>query len=277
MSELAPAKVNLCLYLGPLRGDGRHELVSVMQSIDLADHLELRDHDGEGDEVRCPGVDGPNLAAKAIAAFRELTGWEGPPQLLEIDKRIPIAAGLAGGSADAAAALRLIARRSGLGSDAQLLAIATSLGADVPGQLRPGRVLARGAGELLTPLPDPSPFGLLVLQSDVGLSTAAVYAEADRQGLPRSTDELAAQLAALDPAAPLPINDLEPAAIALEPTIGIALVRALDAGATHAMVSGSGPTVIGFFPTAERAAAAAHRLSVSGVAATAATPTRHSF
>lgn len=108
MRELAPAKVNVCLYLGPARPDGYHELLSVMQSITLADTLELRDNDGDADEVRCRAVAGPNLAAAAIAAFRESTGWDGPPQLLEIAKQIPVAAGLGGGSADAAATLRLL-------------------------------------------------------------------------------------------------------------------------------------------------------------------------
>ena len=109
MRELAPAKINLCLYVGPLRSDGYHELVSVMQAIDLADELELTDSDATADDVRCPDVEGPNLAASALAAFREHTGWDGPPQLLQIEKRIPVAAGLGGGSADAAATLRLLA------------------------------------------------------------------------------------------------------------------------------------------------------------------------
>ena len=85
MRELAPAKVNLNLYLGPLRADGRHELVSVMQSITLCDELELAD--GERDEVLCAGVEGPNLAASALTAFREATGWDGPGQRIEIVKR----------------------------------------------------------------------------------------------------------------------------------------------------------------------------------------------
>ena len=112
VKELAPAKINLSLHLGPLRRDGRHELLSVMQSITLADRLELED--AEREEVLCAGVEGPNLAAAAIAAFRAASGWDGPPQRLLIDKRIPVAAGLGGGSADAAAALRMLARRSGI-------------------------------------------------------------------------------------------------------------------------------------------------------------------
>jgi 4-diphosphocytidyl-2-C-methyl-D-erythritol kinase len=272
LTELAPAKINVCLYVGPIRADGRHELVSVMQSVDLADRLTLCDHDGPADEVRCPGVAGPNLAATALAAFRTATGWDGPPQLLCIEKRVPVAAGMGGGSADAAAALRLASRRSGLGNADELQRIAASLGADVPSQLRPGRVLARGAGERLTVLADGPPCGLLVLRSDGGLSTAAVYAEADRLGLCRSLAELDAIAATLDGADPEPVNDLQVAAISLDPTIEQRLARATDAGAGRAWVTGSGPTVIGLFGDYEQAAAAASRLTRSGIDAQASIP-----
>lgn len=255
-TELAPAKINLCLYLGPVRpADGRHELVSVMQSLSLADRLTLSDRPDPRDEVRCPGVDGPNICAAALAAFRAATGWDGPGQLLEIEKHVPVAAGMGGGSGDAAATLRLMFARAGLVDDALELELATLLGADVPGQLRPGRVLATGAGERVRRLPDPDPpFGVLVLPSRAQLSTAAVYAQADRMGLGRS----AAELAALDPLGrPEHVNDLEPAARALEPSIDAALALARRLGAHTAMVSGSGPTVIGLFPTPAAASAAA--------------------
>src|SRR5271167_4308485 len=109
---LAPAKVNLGLFLGPIRAeDSRHELVTVMQSISLADELTLEPAAAGAvkDELICPAVAGPpeeNLAAAALRAFRSRTGWDGPPVRLAIVKRIPVAAGLAGGSADAAATLR---------------------------------------------------------------------------------------------------------------------------------------------------------------------------
>jgi 4-diphosphocytidyl-2-C-methyl-D-erythritol kinase len=268
--ELAPAKLNLCLYLGPLRADGYHELVSVMQSIDLADELELRDHEGPHDEVRCPGVAGPNLADRAIAAFRALTAWDGPPQLLEIDKRIPVAAGLGGGSADAAATLRLLARRSNRGSEAELQQIAVELGADVPSQLQPGRWLAQGVGERLTKLPEVPPLGFAILPSKAKLSTPAVFAEADRLGLPRGAAELEELLMALDPNNPEPVNDLTPAARSLEPTIDKAIERISGEGAAYAFVAGSGPTVVGLFPTLQDARAAVRRLDRSGVEAWAA-------
>ncbi|HZU40711.1 MAG TPA: 4-(cytidine 5'-diphospho)-2-C-methyl-D-erythritol kinase, partial [Solirubrobacteraceae bacterium] len=99
---LAPAKVNLCLYLGPTRADGRHELVTVFQALDLADDLTMRTLVRGSDSIVCPGVEGENLAARALTELRA-RGWDGPPVEITIDKHIPIAGGMAGGSADAAA------------------------------------------------------------------------------------------------------------------------------------------------------------------------------
>jgi len=266
--DLAPAKVNLCLYLGPRRPDGYHEILSVFQSISLYDELELIDHDGPTDEVRCPGVEGPNLAGRAIALFREATGWAGPPQLLLVAKRIPVAAGLGGGSADAAAALRLLVQRSGLRPD--LHALATWLGADVPSQLEPGRWLVEGIGERLTRLPEPDPCGIVILPADAQLSTAAVYAKADELGLGRTREELGRLRAALDPMRPDPVNDLAPAARALEPTIDAAIER------FPGLVSGSGPTVFAVFPTLQHAQNAADELAAAGVPAFACAPVHNS-
>ena len=266
MRERAPAKINLCLLVGPPRADGRHELLSVVAAVTLFDELSIED--GERDEVICPGVEGPNLAAEALRAFRAATGWDGPPQRIEISKRIPVAAGMGGGSADAAAALRLLARRSGLRDARALGAIAAALGSDVPAALAPGRVLIRGGGEIVEPLAATAPFGVLVLPSRARLSTAAVYAEADRIGRLRS----AAELADADPLAAVGTNDLEAAARALEPSIGDALARARAAGAGTAMVCGSGPTVIGLFDGPAAAEAAAAALRAAGVEALAAAP-----
>jgi 4-diphosphocytidyl-2-C-methyl-D-erythritol kinase len=275
---LAPAKINLGLFLGPLRlEDGRHELATVMQSISLADELRLAPapSGAGGDEILCPGVPGSpseNLAARALRAFRVATGWDAPPQRLSILKRIPVAAGLGGGSADAAAALRLAEHASGLGDQRLLHELATELGADVPAQLAPGRWLASGAGERLQALPDPSrPLGVLVLALATQLSTGAVYAEADVLGLERDRRELEdlgnRLRIGLELGAPLPSasellhNDLQPAAVSLRPEIAAALRGVGDAGAQQALVSGSGPTVIGLFAhanalgRAERAAA----------------------
>ena len=150
--ELAPGKVNLCLFLGPARADGLHELVSLLEPVTLADELELAPTPATRDEVSCPGVEGPNLAAEALASFRAAASWDGPPVRVTIDKRIPVAAGMGGGSSDAAATLRLAARAAGRGADL-LPAIAPRLGADVPALLDPGPVLVTGAGEHVEPLP----------------------------------------------------------------------------------------------------------------------------
>lgn len=264
LRALAPAKINLGLFIGPTRADGRHEVASVMQSISLADELTLElapEH--SRDEVICPDIKGPpehNLAAVALQAFRKATGWQAPPLRLSIVKRIPIAAGLGGGSADAAATLRLAMKASGLGDNALALKLAGQLGADVPAQVTPGRWLASGAGEHLAPLPDPNPsFGVLLLPADQGLSTAAVYSQADRLGLPRERSALQSLTHAIHealdfgvalPAHELLINDLQPAAVSLYPPIAKTLTAAWNAGADVAMLSGSGPTVLGLFARA---------------------------
>jgi 4-diphosphocytidyl-2-C-methyl-D-erythritol kinase len=275
MRERAPGKINLCLFIGPTRpADGRHELVSVMQSLTLADDLVLARAEGAADEVVCAGVEGPNLAAGALAGFRAATGWEAPPQRLEITKRVPVMAGMGGGSGDAAAALRLAARASQVGDEPLLQRLGATLGADVPAQVRPGRALATGAGEHVRRLPDGAPFGVLVLPGAQPLSTAAVYGEADRLGLPRDADDLAQALADVDEAlatgGDLPlellVNDLEAAALSLQPAIADSLGQARAAGADHAMVSGSGPTVLGLFfgPHGLRRARAAATLVLAG-------------
>jgi 4-diphosphocytidyl-2-C-methyl-D-erythritol kinase len=203
------------------------------------------------EEVVCPGVEGENLAARALARFREATGWDGPPQRLTIVKRIPVAAGMGGGSADAAAALRLAAHAAG-GADPGLLhELAAGLGGDVPSLLDPGRVLMTGAGEHVARLPDPEPFGLVILPSAATLSTPAVYGEFDRLGGARSAEELAAREAeALAGDAP-PVNDLQAAALSLCPAIDLF---------PGAMVSGSGPTVFALFDSTGAARDAAATL-----------------
>lgn len=261
--ELAPAKINVCLLLGPVRpSDGRHELVSVMQAVDLADDVRVLPAAGPHDEVICAGVQGPNLALAAVEAFRARTGWDGPPLRLEIAKRIPVAAGMAGGSADAAAALRIASAAARIQDDDLLREIAAELGADVPAQVRPGRWLATGAGERVEPLPAPAPYGVLVLPGDGPLATPEVFREADRLGLARDAAALAdglrqvrARAAELPP--DLVVNELEPAARSLRPSITAALRQAREAGADLALVSGSGPTVLGLFRDPAGAARAA--------------------
>lgn len=258
----APAKLNLCLYLGPRRDDGLHDLCSLFEPLALGDPIEVRG--AERDEVICPGVEGDNLAARALAALRE-RGWEGPRLRIEIEKRIPVAAGLGGGSADAAAVLRLAA-----GEVAELEAIAAELGADVPSQLTPALALVRGVGERVERLPDPAPHAVVLLPGGGGLGTAEVFAEADRLGLGRDAvelDELAERLRAVAGAGASPLsypellaNDLEPAARSLRPEIGGALDALRAGGARHVLLTGSGPTAFGLFESVAAAHLAADEL-----------------
>ena len=259
----APAKLNLCLYVGPTREDGLHGIASIFEPLELADELRVSDAEGTADEVICAEVGGPNLVEKALGAMRE-QGWRSPPLRVEIEKRIPVAAGLGGGSADSAAVLRLA--RGELGG---LRAVAASVGADVPSQLQPRPCVVTGAGEVVEPIPPPAEHGVVLIPQTMGLTTADVYAEADRLGQNRGDAELESirrklRDAVIEGASPLSypehlVNDLQAAAISLRPEIEDALSALAGAGAEHAMVTGSGPTAFGLFATraaADEAAAA---------------------
>ncbi|MDE3132470.1 MAG: 4-(cytidine 5'-diphospho)-2-C-methyl-D-erythritol kinase [Acidobacteriota bacterium] len=282
LRALAPAKVNLSLFLGGTRPeDGRHRLVTVFESLSLADTLELELIEGAGDEVVCPGVEGENLAARALAGLRA-RGWDGPRVRITIAKRIPVAAGMAGGSADAAATLRL-AMAVAPGRAEEIDQIAAELGADVPSQLLPGVALGTGAGEIVEHFAPLAEHAFVVLPSELQLATPDVFREADRLGLPRSDQELdvlyGELVATLAPDAGLParllVNDLEAAAVSLCPWCGEALAAMRAAGAEHALVSGSGPTVVGIWwglGAVGRAFAAAQELRLRYPLALAAEP-----
>jgi 4-diphosphocytidyl-2-C-methyl-D-erythritol kinase len=284
----AYAKVNLCLWLGGPRADGRHELVTLFQSVTLTDWLAIESLPaGQDDRVVCEGVSGPNLVAGALAGLRA-AGWRAPALRVTIDKRIPVAAGMGGGSADAAAMLRCAPSVAPVAPEV-VTEIAARLGADVPGQLDPGASIGTGAGEIVAPVVDLGEHSVLALPQPASLSTAAVYGEADRLGLWRRPEELAALRAELEqalrdggsPAGTLParltVNDLAPAARSLCPAIDDGLELARDAGADLALVCGSGPTVIGVFwgeGCAARAALAAERVRSRFPGAVAADPVR---
>ena len=265
ITERAYAKVNLILRVGPRRGE-LHELCSLFASIDLHDVVEVEE--AAADSVECEGVDGPNLAAAAIAALRERVDL--PPLRVRIEKRIPVAAGLGGGSADAAAVLRAGNSIAGspLTSD-ELRATAAALGSDVPSQVEPGHAIVSGTGERVEPV-ELAPMDLVLVPSEEGLSTGAVYAEADRLGTPRAQlacDEVRALAAAGDLAARLE-NDLAPAALSLRPELRASLDALRSEGALGAAVSGSGPTVFGVFATRADAEAAAGRIPRAVIVAT---------
>lgn len=260
--ETAPAKANLILQVGALRSDGLHDLCSLFASLELADELAIAPAAGERDEIVCPGVEGPNLVAAALAAFRAaVPAAELPPLRVEIDKRIPVAAGLAGGSADAAAALRGANEICGGPLDAAALrAIGLPLGADVPSQIVPRHWLVQGAGERLEPVELPAMALVLVPAAD-GLATASVFGEADRIGSTRADlDPDALRAVAGRPLHELAQaleNDLEPAALSLRPELGETLERLRAAGALAARITGSGPTAYGVFETVAAAEQAA--------------------
>jgi 4-diphosphocytidyl-2-C-methyl-D-erythritol kinase len=290
VAETANAKVNLVLRVGPPRDDGLHPLCSLFAALDLADEV-IVEPGGEvappsdaasgaataivEDEVICPGVAGDNLAAAAAAAFRAAVPGAGlPPLRIEIRKRIPVAAGLGGGSADAAAVLRAANEIAGspLGTDG-LRELAARLGSDVPSQVEPGHALVSGVGERVERVDLPAMTLVLVPQGE-GLSTAAVYAELDRIG--GHAGDLEA--APLRPLARRPVadlaaglaNDLQPAALSLRPELADAVDALRAAGALGAQVSGSGPTTFGVFTdraTAERAAEAVGERRAAAAAA----------
>jgi 4-diphosphocytidyl-2-C-methyl-D-erythritol kinase len=270
LDERAYAKLNLVLHVGRRRRDGMHPVCSLFASLDLADDVRGEALERGEDRVECPGVDGPNLAQSALAAFRARVGQPLPPIHIRIEKRIPVAAGLGGGSADAAAVLRLANRLSGHPLDsAELGALAAGLGSDVPSQLDPRHAVVQGTGELVEPVRLPQLAALLVPAGE-GLSTRAVYAQLDRMGGGR--DQLdpaplrllaAAGLAELAGAVE---NDLQPAALGLRPELRGTLAKIRTTGALGVAVSGSGPTCFGLFGDragAERAAAAVPRAVVS--------------
>jgi 4-diphosphocytidyl-2-C-methyl-D-erythritol kinase len=276
LRDRAFAKVNLVLHVGPRRDDGLHELCSLLASIELADELRISRAAGGRDTVRCPGVEGENLVARALAAFRARTGAEIGPLDVEVDKRIPIAAGLGGGSADAAAALRAANELAGHPLDADgLRALGAEVGADVASQIEPGPALVRGAGERVEAASLP-PMWLVLLPSPRGLSTARVYAELDRLGGGRRGLDPESLRALVE--TPLPLlaaaveNDLEPAALSLRPELEAGLRALRGAGALAAALSGSGPTAFGLFPDGDAARWAAS--SIPGALAVATRPGR---
>ena len=267
----AHGKVNLCLLVGAPRTDGLHPLVSIFQPTKLADEVTMepaspaevvalarRGDAAPRDLIVCPGVDGENLALRALTEFRAATGWDGPSQRITIEKRIPIAGGMAGGSADAAAVLRLAARASGIPIPDDL---PMRLGADVPALLTNQRALVTGAGEHVQPQPGEQ-LDLVVVPLDAQLSAAEVYRAFDILAQARSDEELEA----LKHDPPL-VNDLEPAARRLCRAIDPALDALSAAGASHPMVTGSGPTVFGRSDDPERVTARLSEHGYTGITA----------
>jgi 4-diphosphocytidyl-2-C-methyl-D-erythritol kinase len=267
--ELAYAKLNLVLHVGAPQPNGMHPICSIFASLDLADDVEVTPGDGPGDTVECDAVEGPNLAAAALDSFRaEVPSL--PPLDVRIHKRIPVAAGLGGGSADAAAVLRGANRLAGEPLDpGALRTIAAKLGSDVPSQVEPGHALVAGTGEVVEPIALPPLAAVLVPQAE-GLSTADVYAQLDRmEGWREHLDAEAVRAAVeSDPSSweTALENDLQPAALSMRPELAVVIESLRAAGALVARVSGSGPTCFGLF--ADRSAAEATAEAMPGALVT---------
>lgn len=277
----APGKVNLYLSVGDRRADGYHELATVFHAVSLADDVTLRDADvlsllvvGEGaDSVP---TDESNLAWQAAELMADHVRRV-PDVAITLDKSIPVAGGMAGGSADAAAVLVGLNELWGLGVPRRdLHAMAAELGSDVPFALHGGTALGTGRGEELTTVLARSTFHWVLAFGARGLSTARVYAEIDKLRAagnpPRMEDPepLLSALSAGDPhrLAPLLGNDLQPAALSLEPELRRTLRAGTEAGALAGLVSGSGPTCAFLCASAESAVGVSAELAGAGVCRT---------
>lgn len=280
MTVQAPSKVNLHLGVGDLRADGYHELTTVFQALSLADRIEVTSaHSlsvrvvGEGANGEVP-LDQSNLVWQAAARLAHKVGRE-PRVEIAINKSIPVAGGMAGGSADAAATLVGLNAlwQLDLTRD-ELSAVAAELGSDVPFALHGGTALGTGRGEQLLPVLSRGELHWVVAFAKGGLSTPAVYAELDRLrsvGEPPRLGEpegLLQALAAGDArrVAPLLGNDLQAAALSLRPELRRTLRAGVEAGALAGIVSGSGPTCVFLCESHNGAVAVGTQLSGDGVA-----------
>jgi 4-diphosphocytidyl-2-C-methyl-D-erythritol kinase len=267
-----PAKVNLQLAVGPVRADGYHDVATVYHAVSLFDEVTVTP--AERDSVAITGegsdslpTDSANLAAQAAGALAQAVGpgpLDSPGLAIQITKRIPVAAGLAGGSADAAATLVACNELWGTGlSQQELCQLASGVGSDVAFGLLGGTAIGIGRGEQVTPVLATGTFQWVLAFADGGLSTADVYAACDRMRVSRKSGQVTGRKAATasvpdpeldnaliaalrsgDPAklGPLLSNDLQPAAISLQPGLRRTLAAGRELGALGAIVSGSGPT-----------------------------------
>lgn len=273
-----PAKVNLQLSVGPVRADGYHELVTVFHAVNLCDEVRASRSEGlslslSGEGAESLPVDKGNLAWRAAVALADLAGIE-PDAALHITKSIPIAGGMAGGSADAAGALLACDALWNLATPREdLMRLAAELGSDVPFALHGGTAIGTGRGEVLTSVLTNGSFHWVFALADGGLSTPSVYAECDRMRgddavpEPYVSDLLMQALRAGDAQllADALHNDLQAPAIRLRPSLAQVLEVGEEYGALGGIVSGSGPTCAFLVRDGERALDVAVALTASGV------------
>ncbi|MFC9248353.1 4-(cytidine 5'-diphospho)-2-C-methyl-D-erythritol kinase [Streptomyces sp. NPDC057136] len=277
-----PAKVNVQLAVGAPRPDGFHDLANVFLAVGLYDQVTVTP--AERLTVTCSGpdaaqvpLDATNLAARAAIALAERHGLA-PDVHIHIAKDIPVAGGMAGGSADGAAALLACDALWSTGSTREeLLALCAELGSDVPFSLVGGAALGVGRGERLTPIEVGGTFHWVFAVADGGLSTPAVYSEFDRLTADTDVPEPAASAPLLDALragdttalADALSNDLQAAALSLRPSLADTLAAGTAAGALAALVSGSGPTTAFLVADEESAQKVAQALITSGTCRTA--------
>ena len=276
-----PAKVNIDLSVGPLREDGYHDLVTVFHAVSVYDDVIVHASDpGSGVSIEVSGSDAEfvprdesNLAARAAQLLARHVGIK-PDVAISIRKQIPVAGGMAGGSADAAGAL--VACDALWRTDlprATLSELAAELGSDVPFALHGGTAIGTGRGEQLTPALARGEFHWVFATSKRGLSTPKVYAECDRLRGPGFNEPAAMSshvMSALRSGDPVALghsldNDLQRAALSLRPDLGLLLEVGDDYGALGGIVSGSGPTCAFLVRDDEHALDVSVALSASGV------------
>ena len=289
-----PAKINLQLAVGPLRPDGYHGLVTVFHAVSLFDEVTAVSAEADSVQVSGEGAglvpeDGDNLALRAVRVLRKAVAGRrkasGAPVAagvaVTIAKRIPVAGGMAGGSADAAAALVACNELWGAGlAQAELCALAADVGSDVAFAVLGGTAIGEGRGEQLTPAPA-APFHWVIAFADGHLPTPKVFGELDRQrgaqdvAEPELSAELMAALSAGDPVrlGGALRNDLQEPALTLFPGLRKTLAAGQEAGALGALVSGSGPTCFFLAGSAAEATTLAAALSGAGVCRSVTTAT----
>lgn len=267
----ANAKVNFGLIVGSRDQSGYHSIISLVQSISWSDELSLSASDADDFQVEGMEPDEHNLAWRAVEAVREDAGGGGPIKLL-LKKRLPIAAGLGGGSADAAAGLGMAAEFFGI-DDAILPTFAVQLGSDVAFCLQGGLALMEGRGERITPQNRPPPdYVLAIVVPPLELATADVYARWDEldgpEGVAVSAPALPPSLRSYDPLR----NDLDAAAVSLTSAIGDWRGELMSAWGRPVLMTGSGPALYGFFLDVDEATAALDAAPSGSRAASVAEP-----
>ena len=269
----AYAKLNLYLDVVARRPDGFHDIETVMQQISLADtfslSFDLNEHRKFSGNISL-GLGDDNLCWKAVRYFYEALHEEPCNIGINLFKRIPIGAGMGGGSADAAAILKILNKKNGFPFTVpQLCEIGASVGSDVPFCVLGGTAHAAGKGEILTPIPAETVLHYVVCKPDVFVSTPDMYRRIDELGIrPKlNADAMLSAIVSSDlrEIAAAMYNAFEAPAIAFAPEIGIVKQKLLDVGALNAMMTGSGSAVFGLYENAETAALAFESLKRSNL------------